>query len=72
MLTSIILLFAIVILEFVLILILNGRCIANEKTIEEIMKFSDEANEKIVHMIKLLADKIVKIYEWKETENDNQ
>ena len=78
MLISIILLFAIVVLEFVLILNLHGRCIANEKTIEEIVKFLDEyvkksgeSREKMVDTIDRLADKVIEIYEWKEKENDN-
>ena len=73
MLIPIILLFAIVVLEFVLILNLHGRCFANEKTIEEIVKSLDEyvkksgeLREKTVDTIDRLADKVIEIYEWKE------
>ena len=73
MLISIILLWAVVVIEFIFIISLFGKCIANEKTIEEIVKFLDEyvkksgeSREKMVDTIDRLADKVIEIYEWKE------
>ncbi len=78
MLISMILLWAVVVIELIFIIGLLGKCIANEKTIEEIVKFLDEyvkksgeSREKMVDTIDRLADKVIEIYEWKEKENDN-
>ena len=78
MLISMILLWAVVVIELIFIIGLLGKCIGAEKTIEEIVKFLDEyvkksgeSREKMVDTIDHLADKVIELYEWKEKKNEN-
>ena len=73
MLISMIILWAVVVIEFVLIIGLVGREVAIRKTIDEIVDFfgkytvkAGESREKMVDTIDRLADKVIELYEWKE------
>jgi len=75
MLISMIILWAVVVIEFVLIIGLVGREVTIRKTIDEIVDFfgkytvkAGESRKKMVDTIDHLADKVIELYEWKENQ----
>ena len=79
MLISMIILWAVVVIEFILILFLLGSGYNQGKTIQEIVNFLDkyvdkatEQSGKVIDTLDDLAHRILEIYEWKEKVDDNQ